>query len=456
MHNQSIDNIEKKLKTNINSGLTNDEVQARLSLNGFNKIESVKSKNFLIKLLHQFLDVMIIVLIIACIISFAINIISKESLIEPIIIAVIVIANALLGAVQETKAEKSLNALKKLTSKNARVIRDNNTILINSNELVIGDICLLEDGDIIPADLRIIECNNLKVDESTLTGESIPANKSPEVLDKETQLANRKNMLYNGCVITSGNAKAVVVATGMNTELGKIAKLLNSEKNKKTPLQKQFAKLSLYLSLLAIFVSIVVFVIGLAVGLDYKEMFMNSLSLAIATIPESLPAIITVILALGVERLVDHKAIVKNLPAIETIGSVSIICTDKTGTLTQNKMTVCKVYDFKSNKLYEDMQNNRIKHILGLATLCCNATKDTGDPTEQAIIQTDCDQLAKKYKKIYELPFDSNRKMMTTVHRLQDGIVRFRVQITPPSPAESITFTMQYDPNALQSLFETE
>ncbi|MGN1228014.1 MAG: cation-translocating P-type ATPase, partial [Christensenellales bacterium] len=420
MYFNSIEETEKRFKTNCDTGLSNEEVVSRLEIQGENKIESAKRKSFIKKLLYQFTDVMIIVLIIASIISFTINIMAKESLIEPIIIAGIVIANALLGAIQETKAEKSLNALKNLTSKTAKVIRDGVIKEIKSNELVCGDICILEDGDIIPADLRIIKCNNLKVDESTLTGESIPLEKNTDILPKDTPLANRTNMLYSGCTITSGNGVAIVVATGMNTELGKIAKLLNNEKHKKTPLQMQFAKLSLVLSIFAIIISVIVFVIGLIIGIDAKEMFMNSLSLAIATIPESLPAIITVILSLGVERLVEKKAIVKNLPAIETLGSASIICTDKTGTLTQNKMTVVKVYDYKTNKLYEDLSNNRVKHILGLASLCCNGTKDIGDPTEKAILQTDCMQLVKKYEKVFELPFDSNRKLMTTIHKTNE------------------------------------
>ena len=421
MFYQGIEDVEKKLKTNIETGLTDEEVKNRLLVQGYNKIESAKRKSFVKKLLNQFLDVMIIILIIAAIISFTINIIEKHTLIEPIIISVIVIANALLGAIQETKAEKSLNALKKLTSKTATVLRNGEIKKINSTELVNGDICILEDGDIIPADLRIITSNNIKVDETTLTGESIPAKKNNEILTKDTILANRSNMLYSGCIITSGNCTAIVVSTGMNTELGKIAKLLNSEKSKKTPLQKQFARLSFILSILAIISSVIVFVIGIVIGLDIKEMFMNSLSLAIATIPESLPAIITVILALGVERLVEHKAIVKNLPAIETLGSASIICTDKTGTLTQNKMSVVRVYDYKINKLYEDLQNNNVKHILGIASLCCNGNKEVGDPTEKAILQTDCNQLQSKYKRIGELPFDSVRKLMTTIHSTNDG-----------------------------------
>lgn len=421
MHYNSIEEIEKNLKTNIDNGLNNDEVLARLKINGENKIQVAKKKSFLKKLLMQFTDVMIIVLIIASIISFTLNIIAKESLIEPIIIAGIVIANALLGAIQESKAEKSLNALKNLTSKQAKVIRNGEIKVIKATELVLGDICIIEEGDIIPADLRIINCNNLKVDESTLTGESLPLEKNNLTLNKDTPLSSRTNMLYSGCTITSGNGTAIVVATGMKTELGKIAKLLNNEKNKKTPLQKTFAKLSLVLSILAIIASIIVFIIGIMVGIDAKEMFMNALSLAIATIPESLPAIITVILALGVERMVNCKAIVKNLPAIETLGSASIICTDKTGTLTQNKMTVVNVFDYNSNKLYSDINNNVVKHILGIASLCCNGTKEVGDPTEKAILQTDCNQLIKKYERISEIPFDSTRKMMTTICKDKDG-----------------------------------
>lgn len=421
MFYNSIEEVEKKLKTNIEVGLKESQIQSRLETQGYNKIESVKKRSFMKKLLLQFLDVMIIVLIIAAFISFAINIIAKESLIEPIIISVIVIANALLGAIQETKAEKSLNALKNSTSKTAKVLRDGVIKEINSSELVSGDICILEDGDIIPADLRIVKCSNLKVDESTLTGESLPLEKNNETLSKDTPLSKRTNMLYSGCTITSGNAVAIVATTGMNTELGKIAKMLNSEKNKKTPLQKQFAKLSLILSLIAVFVSVLVFIFGIIVGIDAKEMFMNSLSLAIATIPESLPAIVTVILALGVERLVEHKAIVKNLPAIETLGSASIICTDKTGTLTQNKMTVTKVYSFADNKLYEDLTTTKARNVLNYASLCCNGTKEIGDPTERAILQTENNKYAKKYKRIYEIPFDSNRKLMTTIHQMEDN-----------------------------------
>lgn len=419
MHSKPVEEIIEKLQTNIKTGLNNEQVQARLSTYGENKLQSKKNKPFIVKVLANFLDTMIIILCIACAISFWINIREGTGLIEPIIILVIIFLNVFLSAIQEQKAEKSLDSLKKLTSKTAKVLRGGEFVEINSKNLVVGDIVMLDEGDLIPCDMRIISSKMLKVDESTLTGESFPVLKQSEPVDKNSPLAERTNMCYGGSLVSSGNAMCVVTATGMNTELGHIAKELNSSKKQSTPLQKKISKLGIIITIISIILSLIVVVIGLIQKLAFSDVFMNSVSLAIATIPESLTAVVTFILAISVERMADKKAIVKNLPAIETLGSVSVICTDKTGTLTQNKMTVTSVCDELGNIV--DINSQKAKEILAKATLCCNGSADIGDPTERAIWATKNLKYTKKFTKIDEKPFDSVSKMMTTIHKTDEG-----------------------------------
>lgn len=418
MHNKSVEEVLQSLKTDMNIGLSLIQAEERLKIHGENKLQSKKNKPFILKLLSNFKDTMIIILSIACIISFALNIIAHTSLAEPIIILIIIVANVFLGAYQEQKAEKSLDTLSKLTTKVAKVLRNGKFQEIDAKKLVVGDIVKLDEGDLVPCDLRIIYSNDINVDESTLTGESLPCLKFSDTLPKETALAERSNMLYCGCTVVSGNALAVVTATGMQTELGKIAKVLNHNRKAITPLQHKISKLSIIITIVSVLLSCIVLVLGIVDKIAFKDIFMNSISLAIATIPESLTAIITFILALGVSRMANSKAIIKNLPAIETLGSASVICTDKTGTLTQNKMQARIVCDIESNEY--DLESKKAKEILAYASLCCNGTEHIGDPSERAILATKNIKYVKKYQKIFELPFDSKRKMMTTVHKIND------------------------------------
>ena len=422
MYKTSLLDIKTQYKTDFEKGLTTEEVQDRLSKYGRNKLDEQSKHGFIKKFLSQFKDTMIIVLIVAGFISLFVNIKTDGGLFEPILIFALVLLNALIGSIQETRAEKALNTLKSLTSKYAKVIRNGIISEIKSTELVVGDIILIEEGDIIPADARIIKSSHLQVDESSLTGESHPVDKNSKMVDQRATLSERKNMLYNGTIITYGNAKAVVVAIGMDSELGRIAKLLSNNKRVKTPLQQRLSKLGTLLSITALICCIAIFVLGLLTEMPITEIFLNAISLAIASIPESVPAIVTIILALSVERMVRHKAIVKELPAVETLGCTSVICTDKTGTLTLNKMTVSSVYDIKEDLLYTDITNDKAKYILKYASLCTNATKDVGDPTERAIIIASHDKQFIQNNPIYfQLPFDSNRKMMTTIHKTNNG-----------------------------------
>ena len=419
MHSKSLEEVLSKCKTNAETGLNDEQVKARLQTYGENKLTTQKNKPFILKVLYNFKDTMIIILCIACIISFAINISTRSSLFEPFIILFIIFANVLLGAYQEQKAEKSLDSLKRLTTKTAKVLRNGKYVEVDSKTLVVGDIVKLDEGDLVPCDMRVFLSNELKVDESTLTGESFPSVKFSYEIDKNTPLAERLNMVYNGCLVVSGNALCIVTATGMKTELGKIAQQLNSGKRQSTPLQKKVSKLSIVVSITSIILALIVLVIGILDKIALKDIFMNSISLAIATIPESMTAVITLILALGVERMADKKTIIKNLPAIETLGSASVICTDKTGTLTQNKMTAKLVCDDEGNT-YE-IEDEKAKEILSYASLCCNGTEEIGDPTERAILATHNDTYTKIYAKISEIPFDSERKMMTTIHKTNEN-----------------------------------
>ena len=419
MYSKPTIEVIKKFKTDSQNGLTDEQAQARLLVDGENKLQSKKNKPFIVKVLSNFLDTMIIILCIACAISFWLNIKEGTSLAEPIIILVIIFLNVFLSAYQEQKAEKSLDSLKKLTSKTAKVLRNGSIVEINSKLLVAGDIVKLDEGDLVPCDMRVISANALKIDESTLTGESFPVLKQTEELDASTPLAERTNMCYGGSLVSSGNGYCVVVATGMRSELGKIAKELNSGKKQTTPLQKKVTKLGIIITIISIILSLCVVVIGIIDKLAFKDLFMNSVSLAIATIPESLTAVITFILAISVERMANKKAIVKNLPAIETLGSVNIICTDKTGTLTQNKMTVTSLCDEQGVLL--DLNDKKSKNVLAYASLCCNGTIDIGDPTERAILATNNAKFTEKYDKIFENPFDTSTKMMTTVHKTNEG-----------------------------------
>ena len=371
---------------------------------------------------------MIIILIISAIISGVVGVAQGEGFTDTIIILVVVVVNAIIGVAQENKAEKSLEALQKLSSHVAKVIRNGKLQVIQSKELVPGDIVILETGDYVPADLRIIEAVNLKAQEAALTGESVPVEKmAAKIEDEKIGIGDRINMLFSSSLITYGRGKAVVVETGMNTEVGKIADIINTAEDQGTPLQQKLNKLGKTLGVVALVICAVIFVVGLLYGKEPIHMFMTAVSLAVAAIPEGLPAVFTIVLAIGVQRMVKRNAIVKKLPAVETLGSASVICSDKTGTLTQNKMTVEKVFcDGNLVNLEESADMIDIKKLV-YASMLCNDTKIseddklTGDPTETALVdmafKLDFDpSVYGMFPRVAEIPFDSDRKLMTTVH----------------------------------------
>lgn len=419
-----------KFETNINNGLTSEEVIKRKDKYGANELKSTKKKSIIIRFLEQFKDFMIIVLIISAIVSGAIGVINGEGITDTIIIMIVIIVNAIIGVIQENKAEKSLEALKKLSSHVAKVVRDGKLSVVPSKELVPGDIVILETGDFVPADLRIIEAVNLKAQESALTGESLPVEKISEIIkDENIGIGDRKNMLFSSSLITYGRGKAVVVETGMNTEVGKIADMMNETLNTETPLQRKLNHLGKTLGISALIICALMFVIGLINGKKVIHMFMTAVTLAVAAIPEGLPAVSTIVLAIGVQRMVKRNAIVKNLPSVETLGSASVICSDKTGTLTQNKMTVQKIFTNGKTVSVEEIKDldDETRRTIEIGMLCNDTKvsedekKYTGDPTEVALI--DLGFKLGYNKEILqnvredEKPFDSNRKLMTTVHK---------------------------------------
>ena len=367
--------ILKKYNVDEKKGLTSDKACELLLKYGKNQLKEKNKKTLAVKFLNQFRDLMIIILLIAAIISFIMAIVegNREEFVEPILIIFIVLVNAIMGVIQENKAEKSLDALKKMSALHTRVIRDGKENIINSEDIVPGDIIKLEAGDFVPADASLLESTNLRCDESILTGESLPSSKdaSEEILE-DAPIGDRKNMIFSGCSVVLGTAIAVVTETGMNTQIGKIANLLNNEEDIKTPLQKKVTKLSKYLGITAVFICTIIFIIGILNKVSIKSIFMTSIALAVSAIPEGLPATITIILAIGVQRMASKNAIIRKLPAVETLGSASVICSDKTGTLTQNKMTLKKAYT-DNQKLEEDINGNNsdsVKELLKYAVLC--------------------------------------------------------------------------------------
>ena len=437
--NKDVSEVEKELQTDINKGLNNEQVKEKTEKYGLNELQAAKKKSLLQRFLDQFKDFSIIVLIIAAIVSGAVGIAQGEGVTDTIIILIVVVVNAVIGVVQESKAEKSLEALQKLSDHAAKVIRNGSMSVIPAKELVPGDIVVLDTGDYIPADLRIIEAVNLKSQESSLTGESVPVEKSVEKLnDKEIGIGDRVNMLFSSSLVTYGRGKGIAVETGMTTEVGKIAGMINSAEKQETPLQQKLNKLGKTLGIVALSICVLIFIIGLIQGKEPINMFMTAVSLAVAAIPEGLVAVSTIVLAIGVQKMVKKNAIVKRLPAVETLGSATVICSDKTGTLTQNKMTVEKI--FWNNQL-KDMSEvekieNKDKELTELiyANMLCNDTKIAengelaGDPTETALIdmafKLDFKQdIIEKLKRVEEVPFDSDRKLMTTVNQVDNKYV---------------------------------
>lgn len=440
-HHSEVQDILQHLEVDAKTGLSAETVQKRIIEYGENKLEEGKKKTYLQRFMEQFKDVMIIILLFAALISFFVAIYEKEGLFEPFLILFIVLLNAVIGVVQEGKAEKAMEALKKLSALRARVLRDGKEQIIDAVKLVPGDIIKLEAGDFVPADARIIESSSLKSEESSLTGESVPVEKDGTVIiDERAPIGDRFNMIYSGCSITYGTTSAVVTATGMKTEIGKIANLLNTSEDTQTPLQLKLAQLGKYIGFVAMAICAVIFVIGVISGMELIEIFMIAVALAVSAIPEGLPAIVTVVLAIGVQRMVKKHAIIRKLPAVETLGSTSVICSDKTGTLTQNKMTLTKAYDAKSTTMESIGQKNSdaIRKLLTFATLCSEGQVDIlpdgreeliGDPTETSIVRAAHhngifkEKLKEEYPRLATLPFDSNRKMMSSVHSFEGKIL---------------------------------
>ena len=423
--------VLSELDANRQSGLSPRQAQERLARYGPNKLSGAKQEPLWLRFLNQLRDPMILVLLAAA----ALSLISSggEDWVEAVIILVIVLVNAVISISQENSAEKALEALQKMSAPLAKVIRGGEQIRLETDALVPGDIIVLEAGDLVPADARILECANLKADESAMTGESVPVTKQAvDGLPEETALGDRVNMVISSTVITNGRAVCVVTGTGMDTEVGRIAGMLLGEKDGDTPLQRKMAEISKTLSFVCLAVCAVMFGVGLLYHRPLLEMLMAAVSLAVAAIPEGLPAIVTIVLALGVQRMVKHNAIVKKLPAVETLGCAGVICSDKTGTLTQNRMTVQRVWT-PGDKYRRD--------ALTIGALCNDTVlspdgKTAGDPTETAFVDAalaeglDKNALERELPRVAELPFDSDRKLMSTVHPL-NGKYRVMVKGAP-------------------------
>ncbi|MEE8822006.1 MAG: calcium-translocating P-type ATPase, PMCA-type [Lactobacillus amylovorus] len=429
-YTESVPDVEKELKTSLDAGLSDSEAKARLEKYGPNALAAKKKESMFMRFIDQFKDFMIIVLIIAAILS---GVVAKEWT-DAAIIMIVVILNAILGVFQEARSEAAIEALKDMATPEAHVRRNDAIITIPSTELVPGDIVLLEAGDVVPADLRLNLASSLKIEESALTGESVPVEKKVETLSgDDIALGDRVNMAYSNTNVTYGRGEGIVVSTGMHTEVGKIATMLNNADETDTPLKQNLNQLGKTLTIMILAICVIVFAVGVlkANPADRNStlminMFLVAVSLAVAAIPEGLPAIVTIILALGTQTMAKHKAIVRKLPAVETLGATDIICSDKTGTLTQNRMTVEKV--FHDGSLHDDSEKISEDNPALLSMVLANDTKIEnggdllGDPTETALVQFAFDQsidvetLLKKYKRVQEVPFDSERKLMSTVN----------------------------------------
>lgn len=431
-HSSSVEEIAKNLKTNINIGLSDDEAQKRFERYGPNNLKEKKKESIFVKFLKQFNDFMIITLIIAAIISAVVSKLNGEAdYIDSIIIVAIVIFNAIMGLVQEQKAEKSLEALKKMTAPNAKVRRNGRVQEIDATMVVPGDIVILEAGNYVPADCRLINSYNLKIEESALTGETIPSLKdSSKILKENTAMGDLCNMVFATTIVVNGHGEAIVVETGMNTRVGKIAGMIIEDESPETPIQKKLAEVGKILAIACIIICVLIFVIGIFKKIPIIEMFMTSVGLAVAAIPEGLPAIVTIMLSIGVTKMAKKNSIICKLPAVETLGSSSVICSDKTGTLTQNKMTVTEI-----RNCFGRANSNERKFILELGTMCTDTTEEringklgfVGEATEVAISNAAMEEgvsksfLYDEMKRINDIPFDSKRKMMTTIHKYGNG-----------------------------------
>lgn len=439
-YSKKLSDVELELETNLTQGLSLETAQQRLDTIGPNKLNEKPPLTFFQRFIAQMKDVMIGILLAAAAVSLGLSIYhalngQEADWIEPIVIVLIILINAFLGIFQESKAEAALQALKQMSAPMARIVRGGAVTSLPSSELVPGDVILLEAGDFVPADGRLSQSASLKCDESALTGESVPAEKDADmIIPDDAPLGDRLNMVFSGCAVSYGRGTAVVVETGMKTEMGRIASMLENEESDVTPLQLKLAQLGKYLGFLALGICAIIFVIGLIEKLPILDMFMTAVSLAVAAIPEGLPAIVTIVLAIGVQRMVAKNAIIRRLPAVETLGSASVICSDKTGTLTQNRMTLVRVYTDGQIQALDQTLPLKTMELIKFATLCTDGRvelvdgneKHIGDPTETAIVACALkngmvkENLEKEYPRIGELPFDSDRKLMTTVNQIID------------------------------------
>ena len=438
-HTKNIKEVEKELRTNIKTGLGDKDVLIRQDEFGKNKIEEGKKESLLVKFINQFKDFMIIILIIAAIISAIVSYLEGTGdYFDSIIIIAIVVFNGIMGLIQEAKAEKSIEALKKMSAPVAKVRRNGKVLTVNGEDIVPGDIVILETGCYVPADIRLINTYNLKVEESSLTGETEAVEKDENAVfnNQKIPLGDMKNMVFAGTAVVNGHAEGIVANIGMNTEVGKIASMIITNEAPQTPIQKKLSEVGKVLGIACVVICAFIFVIGVIKKISVVEMFMTSVGLAVAAIPEGLPAIVTIILSIAVTKMAKRNAIIRKLPAVETLGSSKVICSDKTGTLTENNMKVVEIIGNKNK-------------ILEYGALCCNCEINEGvvegEPTEVAIVKEAVKEKQNKVlPRICEIPFDSNRKLMTTVNELENG--KYRI-ITKGAPEILLGICDYYEEN---------
>ncbi len=433
-YSSSIEDVSREFGSDAARGLRKDEIASRIEKYGKNTLVQKKNRSFIAMFIAQFKSFMIILLIIAAIISGIMGVKTGEGLLDTYIIMGILLLNAFIGAYQEFKAQKSLESLKKMAAPMAKVVRDGEPMVINVEDVVPGDLVELEVGDIVPADIRITESYNMSIQESSMTGESVPVEKNPETLpDEDIPLGDRRNMAYSSGVVTFGHGRGIVTGTGMDTEIGKIADMLGGESDTQTPMQIRLEKLGKVIGTASVLICVVIFIIGILYGRPIISMLMVAVSLAVAAIPEGLPAISTIILSMGVRRMVRHNAIIRKLPSVETLGCTTVICSDKTGTLTKNQMTVVEEYAVGGDT----------GRLVTISVLCCDAkevknnegeTTRVGDPTEIALIDLGAAkgivkaELDAACPRVGEVAFDSSRKRMSTINRMQDGSLQINVK----------------------------